>query len=47
MGALRWVGMRLAEGTKVCWRAAKNSFQACRSSTEERGGGPCAIAKPA
>src|SRR5919106_5083287 len=37
MGAVGWVGMRLADGTTVCRRATKKSFQARRSSPDVRG----------
>jgi hypothetical protein len=37
IGALGCVGMRLADGTSVCSLAAKNSFQARRSSADVRG----------
>jgi len=37
IGALGCVGMRLADGTMVCCRAAKKSFHAARRSEEDRG----------
>jgi hypothetical protein len=37
MGALGCVGIKLADGTTVCCRAAKKSFQAPRRSAEDRG----------